>query len=198
MIAKLQVNHSLEEQHFTVITALTNQVRSRTLCSPQRATTTITSLLLLLYDSPCLHALITPKVRCTGHKKVPTPAARAKAWPDSLSPDPSHFTFIVCLTGFDRHVPIWAPPDLQCPPPTCRSVSRSTKTTESVSVLCVPTIHRMVFVSWLSCQTHTHTHTQLSATDASMCVYQLCCQELHHQAPYHCLFHKANHREEET
>lgn len=66
-------------------------------------------LLLLLacccYDSPCLHALITPNVRCTGHEKVPTPAAQAKAWPDSLSPDPSHFTLIVCLTGSGRPCP---------------------------------------------------------------------------------------------
>lgn len=66
-------------------------------------------LVLLLacccYDSPRLHALITPDVRCTGHKKVPTPAVRTNAQPDSLSPDPSLFTFIVCLTGFDQPGP---------------------------------------------------------------------------------------------
>lgn len=79
------------------------------------------------YGSPCLHALITPNVRCTGHKKVPTPAARAKARPDSLSPDPSHFTFTVCLTRFDRVVPNWAPSDLHCPPPTCWSVNKNNR-----------------------------------------------------------------------
>lgn len=69
---------------------LTNQVRLRTLCNALPLPPSEQLLLLLLacccYDSARLYALITPHVRCTGHKKVPTPAVWTKAWPDSLSP----------------------------------------------------------------------------------------------------------------
>lgn len=82
-------------------------------------------------DSPSPHALITPHVRCTGHKKMPTSAVRTKAWPDSLNPDPSHFTVIVCLSGFDQPWP---------------NLSTLWLSLSSLSVLCVPTIQSLVFV----------------------------------------------------
>lgn len=155
-------------------------------------------LLLLLLpaccccDCPCLHALITPDVRRTGHKKLPTPAAWTKARPDSLSPDPSHFAFIVCLTGFDRPRPkpstLW--PSLSSSRFSfCQQCHKKTKKqTKSTSVLCVPTIQQGGV-----CVKHTHADThadtkKLSPTDGSMCGYQLWCQVLHHQAPYHCSF----------
>lgn len=123
-------------------------------------------LLLLLLpaccccDCPCLHALITPDVRRTGHKKLPTPAAWTKARPDSLSPDPSHFAFIVCLTGFDRPRPkpstLW--PSLSSSRFSfCQQCHKKNKKTnkEHKCPLCShnPT-------GWRLCQTHTCGHTR--------------------------------------
>ena len=125
-------------------------------------------LLLLLLpaccccDCPCLHALITPDVRRTGHKKVPTPAAWTKARPDSLSPDPSHFAFIVCLTGFDRLRPkpstLW--PSLSSSRFSVCQKKKKNKQTKSTSVLCVPTIQQDgVCVPPAPSNTHIRTHT---------------------------------------
>lgn len=114
-------------------------------------------LLLLLscccYDSPCLHALITPDVRSTGHKKLPTPAAWTRARPGSLSPDPSHFIHFHCLSNW-----VWPAASQPEPPLTftfllslvCLSTvpqKQQRAYSMCVSVLCAPTIHRMAFVS---------------------------------------------------
>lgn len=119
------------------------------------------------YDSPCLHALITPNVRSTGHKKVPTPAAWTKARPDSLSPDPSHFTFIVCLTGFNQPHPklstLW--PSLSSSHlSVCQQCCKNNR--ESKCPLCSHNPQDGVCV--LAALSSTQT-----PTDASMCGYQL-------------------------
>ncbi len=122
-------------------------------------------LLLLLacccYDSGWMHALITLDVRCTGHKKVPTPAAWAKARPDSLSPDPSHFTFIVCLTGFDQPRPklstLW--PSLSSSHlSVCQQYHKNNR--ECKCPLCSHNPQDGVCVLAALSNTPTHTHTQ--------------------------------------
>lgn len=58
------------------------------------------------YDSPHLNALINPDVRCTGQKKKSAYASSPnQGTARQHKPSPSHFTFIVCLTGFDQPHP---------------------------------------------------------------------------------------------
>lgn len=95
------------ERCFWEVIELTNQVTSGTLCVLWRTVTSNATLPVCSDNSQCeMHRT----------QKVPTPADRAEARPDSLSLDPSHFTFIVCLTGFDR-----PRPKLSCPWPSLSS-----------------------------------------------------------------------------
>lgn len=108
MVAKMQRDDSLEERCFCEVINLTNQVRSGTLYSPQWTAANANTTTTMAAASPLLlrlHALITPRVRYTGHKKELTPAVSTKAQPHSLSPDPSHFTLIVCLSRSDQPCP---------------------------------------------------------------------------------------------
>lgn len=92
---KLMISPPVERCFWEVI-ELTNQVTFGTLCVPWRTVTSNATLPVCSDNSQCeMHRT----------RKVPTPADRAEARPDSLSLDPSHFTFIVCLTGFDRPRP---------------------------------------------------------------------------------------------
>lgn len=72
MIAGLRSNDSLEKRRFCEVIKLTNQVRSGTLYSPQWAATNANTTTTMADASSLLlwlHALITPGVRYTSHKK---------------------------------------------------------------------------------------------------------------------------------
>lgn len=72
MIAELRSNDSLEKRRFCEVIKLTNQVRSGTLYSPQWAAAHTNTTTTMADASPLLlwlHALITPRVRYTSHKK---------------------------------------------------------------------------------------------------------------------------------
>lgn len=189
MIAELWAKNSLEKRHFSEVIELTNQVRSRTPCSPQRAATTTASLLLLWLSLPAR----SDNSQCEMHRarKSAYASSSGQVTARQFKPRPIPFHFH-CLSNW-----VW-PAASQTEHPLTFTVllplvglSTEPQKQERVSVLCVLTIHCTVFVSCFPCQTHAQKNV------FHWCQHVWISTSVSGAAPPGALFHKATHTEED-
>lgn len=129
---------------------LTNQVTLGTLCVPWRTVTSNATLPVCSDNSQCeMH-----RTRKSAYASSP-----GRGTARQLKPGPIPF-YVYCLSNWvwlaasQTELPLTFTVRLLL---TCPSTEAQKQ--QSVSVLCVPTIHRMVFVCWSLWPTHTHIKT---------------------------------------